>query len=103
MEENYSVIFQMPFIHEGIRGVADFLLREEYGNGKVAYEPVDSKLSRTGAKQGHLLQLLFLRRSSRSQKLEYDRGKFMYFLVQVKWNRSTSEIIGGTGNDCRDR
>lgn len=59
MEENYSVIFQMPFIHEGIRGVADFLLREEYGNGKVAYEPVDSKLSRTGAKQGHLLQLLF--------------------------------------------
>ena len=49
MEENYSVIFQMPFIHEGIRGVADFLLRVEYANGKVAYEPVDSKLSRTGA------------------------------------------------------
>ena len=59
MEENYEVIFQMPFMHEGIRGVADFLLRVEYGKGKVAYEPVDSKLSRTGAKQGHLLQLLF--------------------------------------------
>ena len=59
MEENHAVIFQMPFMHEGIRGVADFLLRVEYGKGKVAYEPVDSKLSRTGAKQGHLLQLLF--------------------------------------------
>ena len=102
MEGNHSVIFQMPFIHEGIRGVADFLLRVEYANGKVAYEPVDSKLSRTGTKQGHLLNY-FLRRSSRSQNWEYDRGKSMYFLVQVKWNRSTSEIIGGTGNDCRDR
>ena len=42
----------MPFIHEGIRGVADFLLRVEYANGKVAYEPVDSKLlnrAKTGA------------------------------------------------------
>ena len=59
MQDNHSVIFQMPFVHEGIRGVADFLLRKEYENGKITYEPVDSKLSRTGAKQGHLLQLLF--------------------------------------------
>ena len=54
----YQVIFQMPFIHDGIHGVADFLERKDY-DGKTVYEPVDSKLSRTGAKQGHLLQLLF--------------------------------------------
>ena len=55
---NYQVIFQMPFIHDGIHGVADFLERKDY-EGKIVYEPVDSKLTRTGAKQGHLLQLLF--------------------------------------------
>ena len=54
----YQVIFQMPFIHDGIHGVADFFERKDY-DGKTVYEPVDSKLSRTGAKQGHLLQLLF--------------------------------------------
>ena len=59
MEGSYSVIFQMPFIHDGIRGVADFLVQTEYEDGQTVYEPVDSKLSRTGAKQGHLLQLLF--------------------------------------------
>jgi len=55
---NYQVIFQMPFIHDGIHGVADFLEKKDY-EGKIVYEPVDSKLTRTGAKQGHLLQLLF--------------------------------------------
>ncbi len=59
IQGDHSVIFQMPFIHEGIRGVADFLIRKEYENGEIVYEPVDSKLSRSGAKQGHLLQLLF--------------------------------------------
>ena len=59
MQGDSKVIFQMPFINNGIRGVADFLLRTEYENGEIVYEPVDSKLSRTGAKQGHLLQLLF--------------------------------------------
>ena len=54
LEVGYPVIFQMPFIHKGIRGIADFL-KEKGGT----YEPVDSKLSRTGAKPGHLLQLLF--------------------------------------------
>ena len=59
LENNkYQVIFQMPFIHDGIHGVADFIEKKQY-DGKTVYEPVDSKLTRSGAKQGHLLQLLF--------------------------------------------
>jgi len=59
LENNeYQVIFQMPFVHDGIHGVADFIEKTEY-DGKTVYEPVDSKLTRSGAKQGHLLQLLF--------------------------------------------
>ena len=54
LEVGYPIIFQMPFIHDGIRGIADFLERMDDN-----YKPVDSKLSRTGAKPGHLLQLLF--------------------------------------------
>src|SRR5664279_5289521 len=27
MERGFDVIYQMPFVHEGIRGIADFLLR----------------------------------------------------------------------------
>ena len=27
LDKGYDVIYQMPFIHEGIRGIADFLLR----------------------------------------------------------------------------
>ena len=54
LEVGYPIIFQMPFIYEGIRGIADFLEKKD-----GTYEPVDSKLSRTGAKPGHLLQLLF--------------------------------------------
>ena len=58
MELGYDVIFQMPFIHDGIRGIADFLVKNKYGEEEI-YEPVDSKLARKGAKSGHLLQLLF--------------------------------------------
>ena len=58
MNGDYEVIFQMPFIFNGVRGIADFL-EKTAKNGKFIYEPVDSKLARAGAKQGHLLQLLF--------------------------------------------
>ena len=51
MNGEYEIIFQMPFIYEGVRGIADFLEKTE-NNGKVVYEPVDSKLARAGAKQG---------------------------------------------------
>ena len=60
MEDGYDVIYQMPLVHDGIRGVADFLVRgEPLPNGAVPYEPVDAKLPRDGAKPGYVLQLLF--------------------------------------------
>ena len=56
----YDVIYQMPFVHQGIRGIADFLVRcEDPTEGFAAYEPVDAKLTRTNAKTGHVLQLCF--------------------------------------------
>ena len=60
MEYGHDVVYQMPFVHEGIRGVADFLVRgDPVPNGAVPYEPVDAKLARSDAKPGHVLQLLF--------------------------------------------
>jgi len=55
----HDVIFQMPFVHDGIRGVADFLERVVDVEGDATYEPVDAKLARNAAKPGHVLQLCF--------------------------------------------
>jgi uncharacterized protein len=55
-----DVLFQVPLVHDGIRGVADFLVRA--GNtpdGRPRWEPVDAKLARAAAKPGHALQLCF--------------------------------------------
>ncbi len=50
----------MPFAHDGVRGVADFVLRViDEETGQVSYEPVDAKLARSEAKPGHVLQLCF--------------------------------------------
>ncbi len=55
-----DVVYQMPFVHNGIRGVADFVVRvQDLETGEVSYEPVDAKLTRTEAKPGHVLQLCF--------------------------------------------
>ncbi|MEM1333417.1 MAG: PD-(D/E)XK nuclease family protein, partial [Actinomycetota bacterium] len=54
---NYDLVFQMPFVHDGMRGVADFLVRP--ADGSAGWEPVDAKLARAGAKVGHVLQLCF--------------------------------------------
>jgi predicted RecB family nuclease len=60
MADGYDVIYQMPFVHEGIRGVADFIERVvDSDTGFVRYEPVDAKLARAAAKPGHVLQLCF--------------------------------------------
>jgi uncharacterized protein len=60
LASEYDVIYQMPFIHEGIRGIADFLLRVEDGDpDSCRWEPVDAKLARSEAKPGHVLQLCF--------------------------------------------
>ena len=55
----YDVIYQMPFVHESIRGIADFLVRVDAADGYAHYEPVDAKLTRSRAKPGHVLQLCF--------------------------------------------
>jgi uncharacterized protein len=55
----HDVIYQMPFVHEGIRGIADFLIRVEADAGYASYEPIDAKLTRTQGKPGHVLQLCF--------------------------------------------
>jgi uncharacterized protein len=55
-----DVIYQMPLIHAGVRGIADFLVRVEQPEpGFCAYEPVDAKLARSEGKPGHVLQLCF--------------------------------------------
>lgn len=59
-DANWDVVYQMPLIHNGIRGIADFLVRvEDPETGVVSYEPVDAKLARVDAKPGHVLQLCF--------------------------------------------
>ena len=59
LAEGDDVIYQMPFVHNGIRGVADFLLKVELPDGTFTYEPLDAKLARKEAKPGHVLQLCF--------------------------------------------
>jgi uncharacterized protein len=60
MEKGYDVVYQMPFVHDGIRGIADFLIRvDDPIEGYCSYEPVDAKLTRVEGKPGHVLQLCF--------------------------------------------
>jgi uncharacterized protein len=60
LDGNWDVVYQMPFVHDGMRGVADFLVRvTDPETGRVSYEPVDAKLARAKAKPGHVLQLCF--------------------------------------------
>jgi predicted RecB family nuclease len=55
-----DVVYQMPLIHDGMRGIADFVIKVTDSNtGAVRYEPVDAKLVRTDARPGHVLQLCF--------------------------------------------
>jgi predicted RecB family nuclease len=59
MDKGHDVIYQMPLVHDGIRGIADFLIRVDDVDGYCAYEPVDAKLTRIEGKPGHVLQLCF--------------------------------------------
>lgn len=60
LADGHDVVFQMPFVHDGIRGIADFLRRvDDLEAGTFTYEPVDAKLARNEAKPGHVLQLCF--------------------------------------------
>ena len=60
LNQRHDVVFQMPFVHEGIRGIADFLRRVDDADGDgFTWEPIDAKLARNAAKPGHVLQLCF--------------------------------------------
>lgn len=60
LDGGLDVLYQMPFVHDGTRGIADFVIRvRDPESGAVSYEPVDAKLTRTEAKPGHVLQLCF--------------------------------------------
>lgn len=59
LADGYDVVYQMPFIHDGMRGVADFLVRTPTEGGDYVYEPLDAKLARQSAKPAHVLQLCF--------------------------------------------
>ncbi|HEY1825155.1 MAG TPA: TM0106 family RecB-like putative nuclease [Acidimicrobiales bacterium] len=59
LDMGFDVVYQMPLIHEGMRGIADFLIRVDEGVEHARYEPVDAKLSRSQAKPGHVMQLCF--------------------------------------------
>ena len=59
LRDGHDVVYQMPFVHGGVRGIADFLIRIDHVDGTFSYEPVDAKLARAEAKPGHLLQLCF--------------------------------------------
>jgi predicted RecB family nuclease len=60
LADGHDVVFQMPFVHNGIRGIADFLRRvDDADTDTCTYEPIDAKLARNAAKPGHVLQLCF--------------------------------------------
>jgi predicted RecB family nuclease len=60
LERGYDVIYQMPFAVNGIRGIADFLVRVDAEEETYCrYEPIDAKLAREEGKPGHVLQLCF--------------------------------------------
>ncbi|HTT59846.1 MAG TPA: TM0106 family RecB-like putative nuclease, partial [Acidimicrobiales bacterium] len=59
LDTGFDVVYQMPFSHEGMRGIADFLVRVDDASGYARYEPVDAKLTRNQAKPGHVMQLCF--------------------------------------------
>ena len=77
MVDGCDVIYQLPMIHDGVRGVADFLVRvDAAGDTPQHYEAVDAKLARQAAKPGHVLQLCFY--ADALEALTGRRGEFIH-------------------------
>jgi len=88
LAEGHDVVFQMPFVHVGIRGIADFLLRvDDPETGTFTYEPVDAKLARNEAKPGHVLQLCFY-----AEAIEASTGALPEF-VSIELGSGLSEPV----------
>ena len=83
------MIYQMPFIHGGVRAVADFLERVDLPDGRIGNEPVDAKLTRVDAKPGHVLQLCFY--ADAINTLTGIDPEHMHILLGNK-NRQTSRV-----------
>ncbi len=88
LAEGHDVVFQMPFVHEGIRGIADFLRRvDDPETGTCTYEPIDAKLARKEAKPGHVLQLCFY-----AEAIEASTGVLPEF-VYIELGSGRSEAV----------
>jgi uncharacterized protein len=110
-----DVIYQMPFIHGGVRGIADFLTRVENPEpGFCAFEPVDAKLARSGGKPGHVLQLSFYADAleaatgspPRQLHLWLGSGRMQSLLVKEfrpYWNRLRLQLTAVLDDSGEDR
>ncbi len=77
MADGWDVIYQLPMVHEGVRGVADFIVRvDATADAPEHYEAVDAKLARREAKPGHVLQLCFY--ADALEALTGHRGKHIH-------------------------
>ena len=100
-----DVLYQVPFISRGIRGIADFIERVEHPDpGAASWEAVDAKLARREGKPGHVLQLSFYSEciesltgtSPRSMHLELGSKSRESFLTEhfaAYWRRISCELI----------
>jgi predicted RecB family nuclease len=88
LSDGHDVVFQMPFVHEGIRGIADFLRRVDDADGDgFTWEPIDAKLARNAAKPGHVLQLCFY-----AEAIEASTGRLPE-LLRIELGSGRSETV----------
>jgi predicted RecB family nuclease len=88
LADGHDVVFQMPFVHEGIRGIADFLRRvDDADGGGFTWEPIDAKLARNAAKPGHVLQLCFY-----AEAIEASTGRLPE-LLRIELGSGRSETV----------
>jgi predicted RecB family nuclease len=100
-----DVLYQVPFISRGIRGIADFIERVEHPDpGAAKWEAVDAKLARREGKPGHVLQLCFYTECiesltgtpPRAMHLELGSKSRESFLTEhfaAYWRRISSDLI----------
>ncbi len=115
LDSGHDALYQMPFIHEGIRGIADFLVWvDDPDPDYCVWEPVDAKLARSEAKPGHVLQLCFYAEALEALTghppkhihLWLGSGKTESLLTeefQPYWRRLRTQLIALLDEDSADR
>jgi uncharacterized protein len=118
MNDEWDVIYQFPMVHDGMRGIADFLVRVDTPDeGKATFEPYDAKLARQEAKPGHVLQLCFyadalealVRRPPRQMHLWLGSGEVQHLDVEPfgpywrRLRRRLAEVMDTTNEDAELR